>query len=117
MTRRQAIVALALGCVAAASAAAAHQLLVFASVQGDDVVVETKFSTGKRPKVGTVKVSDGADKVFLSLPIGANGVTRFPLADTPGAAESGLMIEVDLGSGHQDYWILTPQDIAAQSAK
>lgn len=101
---------------AAALPAAAHQLIVFASVEGDAVIVETKFSNGKRPKTGLVTVTDGGEAILLSLPIGENGVTRFPLADTPNAATTGLQIEVDLGSGHEDYWILTPQDITKQSA-
>jgi nickel transport protein len=96
--------------VAFATTAQAHQLNVFAFVQDGTVVVETKFSSGKIPVSGEVRVLNAKSELVLTLPLGADGTVRFPL--DPGAADGGMTIEVMTGEGHDDYWILTPQDIA-----
>ncbi|MBW1860692.1 MAG: hypothetical protein JRI70_11755 [Deltaproteobacteria bacterium] len=64
----------------------AHKLSVFAWVECDTVVVEGKLGGSKRPKRG------------------------FPLKDY----QTGLKIVVDIGEGHQSFWILTPNDIESQ---
>lgn len=94
------------------AAASAHQLMVFAAVEGQEVVVETKFSNGKVPKTGTVTVYDGEDKVVGSHALSPDGTARFPLEH----ADSGLRIEVSTGGGHDNYWVLTPDDIAKASS-
>jgi nickel transport protein len=96
--------------LAAATPLAAHDLRVFASVAGDTVAVESKFSSGRVPTGGEVRVFDASDALVMTLPVGEGGVTRFALPD--GAAETGLRIEVEAGDGHSDYWLLTPGDIA-----
>lgn len=101
---------LALTIIAAAFPAAAHKLVVFASVTGEIVNVETKFSTGRIPKSGEIRVFDAAEALIQTLPLDPDGVTSFPL-DADAAAE-GLMIEVEAGEGHENYWLLTPDDIA-----
>lgn len=93
-----------------AQVAMAHQLTVFAHVDAGEVVVEAKFSSGRIPAEGEVRVFDAAETLLFTLPIGAEGETRFDLPD--GAAEGGLMIEVEASDGHDNYWILTPDDIA-----
>lgn len=91
----------------------AHQLNVFAHVvNGDEVVVEAKFSNGKRPVKGQVRVLDGDNALQLILSLERDGRTRFPLSTVDHA--KGLLIEVETGGGHDDYWILTPDDIARQ---
>ncbi|KQI67888.1 hypothetical protein AN189_12410 [Loktanella sp. 3ANDIMAR09] len=100
----------ALAVVAFATAAQAHNLNVFAFVEDGTVVVETKFSTGKIPVSGEVRVLNAASEVVLTLPLQEDGTVRFPL--DPDAASGGLTIEVMTGEGHDDYWILTPEDIA-----
>ena len=100
--------ALAAGLSLLTAAASAHQLMVFAAVDGQEVVVETKFSNGKVPKAGTVTVYDGEDKVVGTHALTPDGTARFPLKH----AESGLRIEVSTGEGHDSYWVLTPDDIA-----
>lgn len=104
---RTAIIALTI--IAAASPAAAHKLRVFASVSGDTVNVEAKFSTGRIPKSGEIRVFDASETLILTLPIDADGVTSFPLSED---AANGLLIEVEAGEGHENYWLLTPDDIA-----
>lgn len=93
-----------------ATVALGHQLNVFAYVEGTEVVVESRFSNGNPPQVGEVRVLDGANQPVLVLPLGGDGTARFAL--DPGVAETGLLIEVSTGGGHDNYWILTPEDIA-----
>ena len=100
---------IALTIVAATSPAAAHKLRVFASVSGETVNVEAKFSTGRIPKSGEIRVFNAAETLILTLPLDPDGVTSFPLGEE---AAEGLLIEVEAGEGHEDYWRLTPDDIA-----
>ena len=90
--------------------AAAHPLLVFASVEGEEVVVEARFANGQPVRAGAMRVTDADGAPVLQLAISSSPI-RFPLADA-----EGLMIEVDAGGGHENYWILTPGDIAAGRA-
>lgn len=107
MTRRRA--ALALVALTAPLPAGAHQLNVFASVDCEAVLVEAKFSNGKAPVKGEVRVRNGENALLSTLALQADGTARFPLDSVDHS--SGLMIEVDTGS-HDDYWIVTPEDIA-----
>jgi nickel transport protein len=108
-TFRAMLIALALSF--AASGAQAHGLNVFAFVENGEVVVEARYSSGRVPTEGTVRVYDGADMLVGTMALSEDGTLRFPLTDA--AQQSGLRIEVDTGSGHEDYWLLTPADIAA----
>lgn len=108
--RQKAIRGLALILALLATPLAAHQLNVFAFVEGTDVVVETKFSSGRVPTSGDVQVFDASDVLLGTLALSGDGTLRFPL--DPVVAEGGLRIEVTVGD-HGDYWLLTPQDIAA----
>lgn len=74
------------------------------------VIVETKFSTGKIPVSGDVRVLDPDNMLMMTLPLQEDGTARFPL--DPAVATTGLSIEVETGEGHDNYWILTPDDIA-----
>lgn len=96
-----------------AAPAAAHQLNVFAWVEGGEVFVEGKFSSGRVPQAGTITVYDAEDAVVRTLEIAADGTAHFPLD----GGEQGLRIELVTGEGHEDYWILTPDDIAAQASQ
>lgn len=112
MSRLLRATVLAAGLSFLTATAFAHQLMVFAAVEGQEVLVETKFSNGKVPKTGTVTVYDGEDKVVGSHTLSPDGTARFPLEH----AESGLRIEVTTGEGHDNYWVLTPDDIAKASS-
>ncbi|MEM1150230.1 MAG: hypothetical protein AAGI03_06690 [Pseudomonadota bacterium] len=111
---RTALRGAALGCLVTAApiGAAAHGLVVFASVEDcADVVVEAKFSNGNVAKTGDVRVL-GEDRAILSeLTLGDDGTARVPLDSIDHSA--GLILEVDTG-GHDNYWILTPEDIAGK---
>lgn len=95
--------------VALALPAAAHKLNVFASVSGETVNVEVKFSNGRAPKSGEIRVLDATESLILEMPLDPDGVTSFPLTEQ---AKDGLIIKVKAGHGHEDYWLLTPDDIA-----
>lgn len=95
---------------ASATTALAHQLNVFAFVEDGMVNVECKFSNGNVPVSGEVRVLDAQDVLLTTLPLGEDGTAAFPL--DPETASDGLKIEVETGEGHDDYWILTPTDIA-----
>lgn len=105
--------AIAWGVAQSAAPAFAHRLNVFAWVDGETVVVEGKFSNGNHPKTGTILVFDGQDQLLRTLELKADGTARFPLE----GAEQGLRIQLSTGAGHEDYWILTPQDIEMQRAE
>jgi nickel transport protein len=96
--------------LAIAQSATAHKLSVFAWVEGDSVLVEATLPKGKHPKMGAVQVYDGEDRLLLKTELGPNGKASFPLENW----ETGLRIVVDIGHGHQSYWILTPYDIQQQ---
>jgi nickel transport protein len=88
----------------------AHKLTVFAWVEGDQVKVEGKLPKGRHPKQGTVLVYDGEDRLLLKKPIEPDGTAVFLLERW----EGGLKIIMDIGEGHESYWILTPYDISEQ---
>ena len=89
--------------------AGAHQLNVFATVDCEAVTVEAKFSNGKVPVEGEVRVLDGESTLLTTFALESDGTSRVPLDRVDHSG--GLVIEVDVGS-HDDYWIVTPEDIA-----
>ena len=101
--------ALSVAAMAVPLGAAAHQLVVFASVDCEAVTVEAKFSNGRIAKQGEVRVLDGDNAVLTTLQLEADGTATVPLDSFDHSG--GLVIEVDTGS-HDNYWIVTPEDIA-----
>jgi len=93
-----------------ASWALAHQLSVFAWVDGDTVMIEGRLPKGKHPKQGDVLVYDGTDQLLLRTKLRTDGTASFPLEN----GETGYRIVVDIGHGHHSYWVLTPYDIQQQ---
>lgn len=103
--------ALALFALAAVApiGASAHQLVVFASVDCQAVTVEAKFSNGKVSQQGDVRVLDGNNNLLTTLQLESDGTAKIQLDSID--YSGGLLIEVDTGS-HDNYWIVTPEDIA-----
>ena len=97
--------------LALAGPALAHRVNVFASVEEDTVTVEAKFSTGRIPAAGEVRVENAGGETVATFPLGEGGVAQFSLAGLP--YEDGLSITVVTDDDHEGYWILTPADIAA----
>lgn len=108
-TRSLAAMAAAALIFSAVGSAQAHQLNVFASTDCETVRVEAKFSSGKRPVKGEVRISNGNEALLLTRELGETGIIDIPMAEI--SSDTGLFIEVDTG-GHDDYWIMTPEDIA-----
>ena len=102
-------IALCAAACAAPSLAAAHQLVVFAAVECEAITVEAKFSNGKVTQQGDVRVLDGENNLLTTLDLQSDGTALLPLSGVDHS--SGLLIEVDTGS-HDNYWIVTPEDIA-----
>ena len=98
------VVALAL-----AGPALAHRLNVFASIEGEEVVVETGFSTGRIPVAGEVRVEDAQGELVATYELAEDGTLRFPL-DRAAVEAGGLSITVTVGE-HEGYWLLTPADL------
>jgi len=88
----------------------AHQLSVFAWMEGDTVMVQGRLPKGKHPQKGEVLVYDGNNQLVLKTKLQPDGTASFPLGDW----KTGYRIVVDIGHGHQSYWILTPYDIQQQ---
>lgn len=107
--KRTVALALAGLVIAAPVRAVAHQLVVFASVDCETVTVEAKFSNGRVTQQGDVRVRDGENNLLKSLQLESDGTALVPLDSVDHS--SGLLIEVDTGS-HNNYWIVTPEDIA-----
>ena len=108
---RSVIRAIALACLVTAApiGAAAHQLVVFASVDCEAVTVEAKFSNGRVTQKGDVRVLDGENNLLTTLQLQNDGTAEVPLDSVDHSG--GLLIEVDTGS-HDNYWIVTPEDIS-----
>ena len=87
----------------------AHQLKVFASTDCKTVLVEAKFSTGRRPVSGEVLILDGENHVLATGTLTENGTLYIPWTELQ--TSTGLLVEVRTGA-HDDYWIMTPEDIA-----
>ncbi|MEO0544966.1 MAG: hypothetical protein AAFY99_14210 [Pseudomonadota bacterium] len=94
-----------------ATNAAAHKLVVFASVDCEAVNVEAKFSNGRLAIKGDIRVLDGNNQLLQTLQLGDDGTAAIPLTSVDHS--SGLVIEVDTGS-HENYWIVTPEDIVSK---
>ena len=97
-----------------AAPAAAHKLIVFAFVEDGEVVVTTKFSSGKLPASGEIGLRDAEGMEMTTLPLDPDGETRFPI---PEGHKGGLEITVTTGEGHEDYWVLTPADLVVEAAQ
>ena len=102
-------IALGAALAVASLPALAHQLVVFASVDCQAVTVEAKFSNGRVTQQGDVRVLDGENNLLRTLQLQSDGTALVPLDSVDHS--SGLLIEVDTGS-HDNYWIVTPEDIA-----
>ena len=103
------VLALSSCLIAAPLGAAAHQLVVFASVNCKAVTVEAKFSNGRVTQQGDVRVLDGQNNLLTTLQLQNDGTAEVSLDSVDHSG--GLLIEVDTGS-HDNYWIVTPEDIS-----
>lgn len=87
----------------------AHKVIVFAFVEGGEIVTESGFPGGRPCKGCGVTVQDlDSGAVLLEGVSGDDGICRFPLTEAVSAAEQGLEIILDAGEGHRATWKLAP---------
>jgi nickel transport protein len=86
----------------------AHGLSVFAWVEGGRVMVESKFSGGKRPVDATVRVLDLDGRELLTGKTDDQGRWAF---DPP--RKTALKIVLEAGLGHRGEWTLRAEDMGA----
>lgn len=91
-----------------ATAAWGHGLSVFAWVEGERVLVESKFSGGKRPVGATVRVLDPQGKALLSGATDAEGRWSFDLPQ-----RTALKIVLEAGMGHRGEWTIGAAEVGA----
>ncbi|WP_035241790.1 hypothetical protein [Desulfobacter vibrioformis] len=96
--------------------ALAHKVTVFAWVEGDTVLGETKFSGGKKAQNAEIIVWDLNGKELLRTQTNEKGEFSFPV---PG--KTAMRIELIAGMGHKAEWTIPLEDlgetIAAPSAR
>ncbi|TGN67564.1 hypothetical protein E4L95_04595 [Paracoccus liaowanqingii] len=90
-----------------AGPAAAHQLSVFARVEDGVVLIEAAFPDGRPVATGTLRILDATGALIIEQPV----TPPYPIRFAVGDHTDGLRIEVDAGGGHDNYWLLTPQDL------
>lgn len=91
-----------------ATAAWGHGLSVFAWVEGERVLVESKFSGGKRPVGATVQVLDPQGNTLLSGTTDAEGRWSFDLPQ-----RTALKIVLEAGMGHRGEWTIGAAEVGA----
>ena len=97
--------------LSAAAMAWSHGLSVFAWVEGERVMVEGKFSGGKRPVGATVRVLDPGGRELLKGTTDAQGAWAFDLPQ-----RTALKIVLEAGMGHQGEWTLSAEETGAETS-
>lgn len=95
---------------ATAGPALAHNVTVFAWVDGDTVRVETKFSGGRAAKESPIRVLDATGAEVLSGVTAEDGTFSFPLPPRERTA-GGLTLELQAGMGHRAEWTIRPEEL------
>jgi nickel transport protein len=103
-------------CMAAVLATSApawsHGVNVFAWVEGQRVMVESKFSGGKRPVNATVRVLDLKGRELLTGQTDDQGRWAFELPQ-----KTALKIVLEAGMGHRAEWILQAEEVGAATVE
>ncbi len=93
-----------------AQPAAAHRQLVFAVVEGDRILVESKLVPDTPVKGGKVTVSDKqTGQVLVTGQTDEQGKFSFPIPAAAAASRADLLIVVEAGMGHKGEWLLKAQ--------
>ena len=88
------------------SQALAHNVTVFAWVEGDTVHVESKFSGGRRPLDAPVEVYDSDGKLLLKGLTDDNGEFSFKAPK-----KTAMKVVVLAGMGHRGEWTIPVSDL------
>ena len=84
----------------------AHNVTVFAWVEGDTVTVESKFSGGRRPKNAPIEVYDNAGILLLKGATDDQGKFSFTIPK-----KTPMKIVLLAGMGHRAEWIISEEDL------
>jgi nickel transport protein len=93
------------------SRALAHNVTVFAWVEGDTVHVESKFSGGRRPVAAPVEVYDARGNLLLKGVTDEKGEFSFKVPE-----KTEMKVVLLAGMGHKGEWIIPFSDLEAVSA-
>lgn len=86
--------------------ALAHKVTVFAWVEGDTVLGETKFSGGKKAQNAEIIVWDLNGKELLRTQTNEKGEFSFPIPE-----KTAMRIELIAGMGHKAEWTIPLEDL------
>lgn len=84
----------------------AHRVNVFAWIEGETVVVEGKFSGGKKVKEGRIIVTDSSGLELLTGKTNHQGQFSFKIPQ-----RTDLKIILEAGMGHRAEWTIPVDDI------
>ena len=93
------------------SQALAHNVTVFAWVEGDTVHVESKFSGGRRPVAAPVEVYDTRGNLLLKGVTDEKGEFSFKVPK-----KTEMKVVLLAGMGHKGEWTIPFSDLEAVSA-
>jgi len=93
------------------SQALAHNVTVFAWVEGDTVHVESKFSGGRRPVAAPVEVYDTRGNLLLKGVTDEKGEFSFKVPK-----KTEMKVVLLAGMGHKGEWIIPFSDLEAVGA-
>ena len=89
----------------------AHKVRVFAYGEGNEIVGETAFSGGRKPKNADIFVEDAATgKQVFSGQTDEQGEFRFDIPREAREGKMDLLIIVKAGDGHRGEWPLAAAD-------
>ncbi|MDY6906424.1 MAG: hypothetical protein SWH61_17265 [Thermodesulfobacteriota bacterium] len=96
--------------VLSAGPANAHRVMIFAWIEGDRVLTQSKFPGGGPVSDGEIVVLDAAGKDVLAGRTDEQGNFSFGLNQLNEPGEIKIVLKA--GMGHQAYWKLTAQEVA-----
>lgn len=91
--------------------ALAHKVTVFAWVEGDTVLGESKFSGGRKAQNSEIIVRDMNGKELLRTRTNEKGEFSFPIPE-----KTAMRIELVAGMGHKAEWTIPLEELGEVSA-
>lgn len=93
-------------CPFTSTMAFAHNVTVFAWVEGTRIVTESKFGGGRKAKGAVIEVFDDQNIKLLEGKTDGRGLFSFPIPK-----RSRLKVVLTAGAGHQSSWTVPAEDI------
>jgi len=97
--------------IASSGNALAHKVTVFAWVEGNTVLGESKFSGGKKAQNAEIIVWDMNGKELLRTRTNEKGEFSFPIPE-----KTAMRIELIAGMGHKAEWTIPLEELGEVSA-